>query len=213
MAPIRGLAYCPRKTQPSLGSCTRNSSPNLLEHEIVETIARLSFRKQKLWTYGLAEFARRKYSEMNVGRVLSREPQMIISDRRAQLLRHAHLSESEIKEMGLKLPDPNDPDIVEEERYNNLLHELQKSRHYQEHIEKQKRQDEETREALSAVGLQLVQTGHAVTTDYLLHELSIIDRLDAMIDRCLKRLLLVRGVKSVSASLPASPKRIRGPKR
>jgi len=32
-----------------------------LEHDVVETIARLTWRKQCLWTYGLAESARRRY--------------------------------------------------------------------------------------------------------------------------------------------------------
>ncbi|HEY7229538.1 MAG TPA: hypothetical protein VH558_04125 [Pseudolabrys sp.] len=42
----------------------------------------------------------------------------------------------------------------------------------------------------------------AVTTDYLLDELAVLDRLDASIDRCLKRLLMVRGVKSMSIKSP-----------
>jgi len=41
-----------------------------------------------------------------------------------------------------------------------------------------------------------------------MHELSIIDRIDGMIDRCLKRLLLVRGVKSISSSVSAAPNRL-----
>ncbi len=58
------------------------------------------------------------------------------------------------------------------------------------------------RQAQSELGsaLELVQIGDVATTDYLLDEISIIERLDGMIDRCLKRLLLVRGVKSLSSS-------------
>jgi hypothetical protein len=48
--------------------------------------------------------------------------------------------------------------------------------------------------------MQLVELGNLVTTDYLGEELSVIDRLDGMIERCLKRLLMVRGIKSISAS-------------
>ena len=45
---------------------------------------------------------------------------------------------------------------------------------------------------------ELVDMGEVATTDYLLNELSITDRLDASIDRYLKRLLMVRGVKSMT---------------
>jgi hypothetical protein len=53
---------------------------------------------------------------------------------------------------------------------------------------------------------ELVEMGEVTTIDYLLHELAVIERLDAMIERSLKRLLLVRGVKSMeSASFPVPP--------
>jgi hypothetical protein len=47
---------------------------------------------------------------------------------------------------------------------------------------------------------ELTEIGDAATTDHLLVELSIVDRLEGMIDRCLKRLLFVRGLKSISSS-------------
>ena len=40
-----------------------------------------------------------------------------------------------------------------------------------------------------------------VTFDRLLEDLSLIDRLDGMLERCIKRLLMVRGVKSLAYSL------------
>jgi hypothetical protein len=44
---------------------------------------------------------------------------------------------------------------------------------------------------------------------YLMDSLALEDRLDGLIDKCLKRLLFVRGVKSVSsASVPASSPRL-----
>jgi len=44
----------------------------------------------------------------------------------------------------------------------------------------------------------------------LLDELAVVDRLDGMIDRCLKRLLFVRGIKSLDSSVAApSQKKIR----
>ena len=58
----------------------------------------------------------------------------------------------------------------------------------------------------------LLEMGQASTIDYALKEATIIDRLDAMIDRCVKRLILVRGFKSISSSSPepASPKYVKG---
>ena len=58
---------------------------------------------------------------------------------------------------------------------------------------------------------ELVEAGDAVTIDCLLSELTVMDRLDGMIDRCIKRLLLARGCKSISASsttVPTPPKRL-----
>jgi hypothetical protein len=53
--------------------------------------------------------------------------------------------------------------------------------------------------------LDLVEIGPVATTDYLLDEIAITERLDAMIDRCLKRLLFVRGLKSLSSDTSARP--------
>ena len=44
----------------------------------------------------------------------------------------------------------------------------------------------------------LVEMGEAATVDRLIKELEVLARLDALIDRCIKRLLLVRGLKSMS---------------
>jgi hypothetical protein len=58
---------------------------------------------------------------------------------------------------------------------------------------------------------ELVEAGGAVTIENLLSELTVMDRLDGMIDRCIKRLLLARGCKSISASsttAPTPPKRL-----
>jgi hypothetical protein len=62
---------------------------------------------------------------------------------------------------------------------------------------------------------ELVEAGEASTFDGLSKELDIQERLDAAISRCLKRLLFVRGIKSISeTSLPTSPpKRIADPSR
>jgi hypothetical protein len=47
---------------------------------------------------------------------------------------------------------------------------------------------------------ELIDIGKAATPDELLKDLELFDRLDAAIARCLKQLLLMRGVKSISAS-------------
>jgi hypothetical protein len=48
--------------------------------------------------------------------------------------------------------------------------------------------------------LEIVEIGDVATTDHLLNEFAIIERINAMFDRCLKRLLMVRGIKSISRS-------------
>ncbi len=47
---------------------------------------------------------------------------------------------------------------------------------------------------------EFAELGGIATIDYLQSELSLIDRLDSMIDRCIKRVLLVSGRKSISPS-------------
>jgi len=60
-----------------------------------------------------------------------------------------------------------------------------------------KNADEQAQEELG-VFYELASLGDVATIDYLQNELALIDRLDGMIDRCIKRLLLVRGLKSIS---------------
>ena len=57
---------------------------------------------------------------------------------------------------------------------------------------------------------ELVEIGGAATFDGLTKELAIQERLDAAINRCLKQLLMVRGVKSVTSAPPLAAKRITG---
>jgi hypothetical protein len=59
---------------------------------------------------------------------------------------------------------------------------------------------------------ELTEVGEAATFDGLTKELEIRERLETAIARCLKQLLLVRGVKSITAAPSStSPKRITGP--
>jgi hypothetical protein len=114
------------------------------------------------------------------------------------------LSAEEIQKMREELQDP---EVLKEEKYYNLLNELRKYPQYQQQIEQKELEEKQIRRQIGAAAFELAQT-HVARTGYLMHELSIIDRIDGMIDRCLKRLLLVRGVKSISPSLSAAPKRI-----
>jgi hypothetical protein len=49
----------------------------------------------------------------------------------------------------------------------------------------------------------LVELGDTATHEGLMKELEVQDRLDTMIQRCTKRLLMVRGIKSLSAPPPS----------
>jgi hypothetical protein len=61
---------------------------------------------------------------------------------------------------------------------------------------------------------ELVEMGEAATVERLREDLEVEERLDAMIDKCVKRLLMVRGLKSItSESSSAPPKRLQGPSR
>jgi hypothetical protein len=56
--------------------------------------------------------------------------------------------------------------------------------------------EERAREELGEL-YDLVEIGEEATIDQLVKELQVIERLDAAIDRCIKRLLMVRGLKSM----------------
>jgi hypothetical protein len=61
---------------------------------------------------------------------------------------------------------------------------------------------------------QLVEIGETATVDRLMKDLAIEERLDTMIDKCLKRFLFLRGLKSIStAPSSAPPRRIAAPTR
>jgi len=66
-------------------------------------------------------------------------------------------------------------------------------------------QSEEDGRAKVGDAWELVKIGEVATTEYLQGELSVEDRLDRMIERGLKRLLLVRGIKSMLPSAQPSP--------
>jgi hypothetical protein len=53
--------------------------------------------------------------------------------------------------------------------------------------------------------IELAEISDHTTFNDLLNELALVDRLDSMIDRALKRLLMARGIKSLSATSEAVP--------
>jgi len=83
-----------------------------------------------------------------------------------------------------------------------MLFELTETRSPEEIRAATKTADEKVRKELGTA-LELVEIDEVSTIKYLEDELSLIDRLDGMIDRCLKRLLFVRGLKSISSSSSA----------
>jgi hypothetical protein len=61
---------------------------------------------------------------------------------------------------------------------------------------------------------ELTEIGEVATFDGLTKELEIQERLDAAINRCIKQLLMVKGVKSLTAAPSStSPKRLTGPQK
>jgi hypothetical protein len=62
--------------------------------------------------------------------------------------------------------------------------------------------DEQARQELGDIH-QLIDIGEPATIEGLMKELDVKERLDGMINRCLKQLLTVRGVKSLSSSTSA----------
>ena len=54
----------------------------------------------------------------------------------------------------------------------------------------------------------LIEMGEGATMDCLKEELEVQSRLDAMIDRCIKRLLLIRGLKSMSIGSNGNPQSV-----
>jgi hypothetical protein len=59
--------------------------------------------------------------------------------------------------------------------------------------------DEQARQELGDIH-ELIDIGKTATLDGLMKELDLADRLQGMINRCLKQLLMVRGVKSLSSA-------------
>jgi len=132
-----------------------------LEEDIVETIARIIWRKQNLGTYLLVTQATTRYDAIY----------------------SKHFPDTTSLPMPWIVPDTRSPEEIERARQE-----------FQKQARKELGQD-----------FELADSRWKYTIEYMLGEWSVIDRLDSMIDRCLKRLLMVRGIKSMPSSAPTAP--------
>jgi hypothetical protein len=155
-----------------------HSPKGILQHDVVETIARLLWRKKNLPTLRVAELARERH-------------QAIQSEHIAAALAENPLSSF----LPLDELTPHKREAA-----------IQAA-------------DARSRKELGE-NYELVEVGEAATVERLLRDLGVEERLDAMIDKCLKRLLFLKGLESLptaSSSAPshpiAEPQRIPGPAR
>jgi hypothetical protein len=136
-----------------------------LEEEIVADMARLTWRKQNLATFRIAEMANGRHSQI-------------------------------IRE---KLPEPDD-------YFSDDMDPAERQERY-------RAAKEQARQELGDI-YGLIDIGEPATIEGLMKELDIKERLDGLISKCLKQLLMVRGVKSLSpASSSGSMPQISGPRK
>jgi len=84
---------------------------------------------------------------------------------------------------------------------------LEPETHYPKSEEEIQSAENEAKESLGK-NFRWVEVGEGATFDGLEKELQVKERLDSLIDRCLKRLLFLRGLKSIA---PASAKQVSAP--
>ena len=136
-----------------------------LEEEIVADIARLTWRKQNLATFRIAQLAQ---------------------ERREKIVYE------KVPRVDYDFSDGIDP---------------------AERREGYRAAEEQARQELGDI-YQLIDIGEPATVDGLMKELDIKERLDGLISKCLKQLLMVRGVKSLSAASSSVPTpQISGPRK
>jgi hypothetical protein len=137
-----------------------------LEEDIVADIARLTWRKQNVATFRIAELAKKRQQTIEYEKVPS-VPLLLFDD-------------------GI---DP----AVKREGYQAAK--------------------EQARQELGDI-YKLIDIGEPATIEGLMKELDIKERLDGLISKCLKQLLIVRGVKSLSpASSSGWMPQISGPRK
>jgi len=178
-------------------------APNgALEEDIVLTMARLLWRKQNLATIRIAELAGKRHAQISsklFHRNWCNEPHIIEFENRINtfldaITKHALSPEMQkAREAALAdLPPRRDPEAVIAQTRMQI--------------------EEAAREELGPT-YRLVEVGNAATFGGLSEDLDIQERLDNAIEKCLKRLLFLRGLKSISStSSSSSPQpRLSGP--
>jgi hypothetical protein len=161
------------------------SPKGALEQDIVATIARLVWRKQNLATFRRAELVREHRNAIRSKRVAAIEKKY-----KPQPLRP-----SSEEERILRLLE-TDYEFIADERERAV-----------------KDADRRAREELGEA-YELAEIGEPTMVDRLLQDLGVEERLDASIDKCLKRLLFLRGLKSLpTASISDPPQPIAKPQR
>jgi hypothetical protein len=138
-----------------------------LEEEIVADMARLTWRKQNLATFRIAQLAQKRHHEINAEKV----PSLIFVDD------EDYLAAQEARREGYRAAK------------------------------------EQAQQELGDT-YELIDIGEPATIKGLMDELDIKERLDSLISKCLKQLLMVRGVKSLSAASSSVPTpQISGPRK
>ena len=156
-----------------------------LEGDIVEDLAGRLWRKQNRATFRAAEVARQHYEA-----IVSREFDKL----RASGLTEEYENKEVLEWYG----------ITEEK-------ELRRKAMLAEREKAIRAADDIARNELGDM-YELAKMADTLTVACLMEDLAVEERLDAAIDKCLKRLLSVKGLKSISASSSsAPPNRITGP--
>jgi hypothetical protein len=98
--------------------------------------------------------------------------------------------------------------MQEGRRFYNALQDERRERidaDIKDSLERMQRAEEQVREELGDY-FALTNIGEAATIEGLMKELDVKERLDSLIFKCLKQLLAVRGVKSLSSESPSVSK-------
>jgi hypothetical protein len=151
-----------------------------LEGDIVADLAGRLWRKQNRATFRTAEVARKHYNA-----IVSRE---------FDKLRASDLTEEEKEEEKESFAWYGMTEETERRR-KAMLAEREKAI---------RAADDIARNELGDM-YELAKMADTVTVACLMEDLAVEERLDAAIDKCLKRLLLVKGLKSISASSSSAP--------
>ena len=187
---------CLVKIAPTSRNCIAVSLPNLPRLERLRRIPlrpwrELIWRKRNLATIRTAELARKRYAEI-ISPPKGSDGAPNDEDSLEKILRMLGFSDGENLEQGSTPPRAGE-DLSPSSTNVDFTAEREKERQFTE--EKARKELGET--------YRLVEIGEAATFDALRQDLDIEERLDGMIDKCLKRLLHLRALKSISASTPA----------